>query len=409
MDNNIIGLTGGNHEKSERFHFDGITLDNLAIIAGQTPAYIYSRTLIDQKLKYTRDLLPDDIDLHYSIKANPHPQTVSVLAAQLDGLDVASHAEMVLALGTGTPPEKISFSGPGKNTKELRAAVAAGIVLHVESENELNRIIDISQELDHEAQVALRINPDFIARRSGMVMGGGSQPFGIDLEQIDQVLDLQKKSKLRLQGLHCYAGSQMLNANLVAELQTKTLDMMIGLVERHDLQDVALNIGGGFGIPYFAQEQPLDLATIGTQLEKRLKLIRVNSRIKKVIIELGRYLIAESGIYIARVIEKKFSREKTFLILEGGMNHHLAASGNLGQIIRRNFPVACSPHREDSHLETVSLVGPLCTPLDVLGADLQLPALDRGDLVAILNSGAYGFSASPHHFLSHPPPVELLI
>ena len=395
--------------KDKLYRYAGLTLEELAATAGRTPAYFYSRTLFDQKISETRQLLPDDIALHYSIKANPHPQTVSAIASKVDGLDVSSHAEMLLAIGAGISHMDISFSGPGKNNSELRAAILAGIVLHVESLSELDRIMEISAQTGKTANLVLRINPDFTARQSGMVMGGGSQPFGIDAEHIGSAIDKLHKSGQQCQGFHCYAGSQMLNAELVARLQAQTLAMMHKLVSDHQLDNVSLNIGGGFGVPYFPNETPLNLQFVGEQLDKQLELIRRVTRINKVIVELGRYIVAESGIYLARIIEKKVSRATTYVVLEGGMNHHLAASGNLGQVIRRNYPVECSFVKGSAAEESITLVGPLCTPLDVLGSDVLLPVLEAGDLVAVMNSGAYGFSASPHRFLSHPPPVEVLI
>lgn len=395
--------------KNDLYHFAGSTLEELAAIAGSTPAYIYSRSLARQQISALQKYLPEDVALHYSIKANPHPQIVSTIAALVDGLDVSSHAEMLLAIATGIEREAISFSGPGKTDKELKSALAAGIVLHVESISELNRINVISEETGNTANLVLRLNPDFTTRQSGMVMGGGPQPFGIDVEQAGEVLNIIKSSGNICQGLHCYSGSQMLNAELIADLQTNTLDMMTKLVNDHQLRNVSLNIGGGFGIPYFTNDKPLNVRLVGERLDKTLEKIRLNSNVNKIIVELGRYLVAQSGIYIARIIDKKKSRGTTYLVLEGGMNHHLAASGNLGQVIRRNYPINCSYNKDSLNSENVTLVGPLCTPLDVLGTDVELPVLQPGDLVAIMNSGAYGFSASPHRFLSHPAPSEVLI
>ena len=394
---------------NKQYRFNGYTLDDLAIIAGSTPAYIYGRQLLANRIAQLKNYLPEDIALHYSIKANPHPQTVSAIASSVDGLDVSSHAEMLLAIATGIPRRYISFSGPGKSEAELKAAIGAGIIIHVESLSELNRIIEISEQLGTAANLVLRINPDFTTRQSGMVMGGGSQPFGIDLERASDALQKIKAHDLQCQGLHCYSGSQMLNATVVAELQANTLDMMLKLVVDHELSKVSLNIGGGFGVPYFANEKPLDLQLVADQLDKKMDSFRINTDIEKIIIELGRSLVAESGIYLARIVEKKVSRGTIYLVLEGGMNHNLAASGNLGQVIRRNYPFECSGSTNNTGKETVTVVGPLCTPLDVLGADVELPVLFPGDLVAIRNSGAYGYSASPHKFLSHSPPSEILI
>ncbi len=391
------------------FRFAGRTLAELSDIAGPVAAYVYSREGISEKIRKTRNALPDTVHLHYSIKANPHALTLAHIASQVDGLDVASHAEMLQALATGISPERISFSGPGKTDTELKAAVAAGIVLHAESVNEIKRLIDIAEVLGCTPNIAIRINPDITVRQSGMVMGGGPQPFGIDIEEVDTAFAFLNSHGIPCAGLHCYTGSQMLNADLVSDLQAQTLDMMLSIVSQHNLSGITLNIGGGFGVPYFDNDTPLDIASVGQRLAEILESNPLQSRIKTVIIELGRYLVAESGIYLVKVIEKKQSRKKQYLVVEGGMNHNLAASGNLGQVLRRNYPVVASSALNSVHAEVVTVVGPLCTPLDILANDVHLPILQPGDYVAVLNSGAYGFSASPHGFLSHPPPVELLL
>ena len=395
------------------FRFAGHSLEELIDLAGTPSAYVYSRKTLSKKAYDTRAALPEKVQLHYSIKANPHSQTVAHLADLVDGMDVSSHAELLLALGSGLNPEKISFSGPGKTDREILSAITAGIVLHAESLNEIERLCQMANSLQKTPRIAIRINPDFTVKQSGMVMGGGPQPFGIDLEQIDSALNILNVNGVPCAGLHCYAGSQMLNANLVCSLHPQTMDMMLDIVRRNDLTDVSLNLGGGFGVPYFSHESSLDVRCVGEHLNNLIERVHDKTRISSIIIELGRYLIAESGIYISRIIEKKQSRGKLFLVVEGGMNHHLAASGNLGQAIRRNFPIEGNSllSRKISNQRTtiVSIVGPLCTPLDILASDIELPELEVGDHIAVLNSGAYGYSASPHRFLSHPAPAELLI
>lgn len=398
---------------NNNFQFAGRSMAELASLSQSAPLFVYSRAAISARIKLVKASLPSAVKLHYSIKANPHPLTIAHIAGRVNGMDVASHAEMLLALGAGVAPENISFSGPGKTDLELHAAVTAGIVIHAESVSEVERVLQISNLLNQRPLIALRINPEFSVKQSGMVMGGGSQPFGIDLDQLGNAMSALKSSGIACTGLHCYAGSQMLNASHVCKLQEQTFAMMMELVHTHDLVDVSLNLGGGFGVPYYSHEQALDIAQVGENLGSLMEHPSLEKRVGSVIIELGRYLVAEAGIYIARVTEKKQSRGKQFLIVQGGMNHHLAASGNLGQTIRRNFPVVGSSTRHDETLavdtETVSVVGPLCTPLDILASDIELPRLERGDHIAVLNSGAYGYSASPHGFLSHPLPVEILL
>ena len=371
---------------------------------------------LDANIAALRSALPDEVWLHYSLKANPLPQLISHIACQVDGLDVASHTELVTALGASKNPSTVSFSGPGKNDQELLAAVTAGIVIHVESMGELQRIAHVAKTVGSTPQLSVRINPDFTIRQSGMVMGGGAQPFGVDKEQAADVLAAIADYGFKCEGLHCYVGSQILSADIIIDTQKRILEMMTNLVQsaRLDADKCTFNIGGGFGIPYFAGETELDVTAVGDALSTQLDQLKQTLGKVRVAVETGRYVVGSAGIYISRVIDRKHSRGKTYLVVDGGLNHHLAATGNLGQVIRRNYPLRAlaansAPLQTVVELETVSVVGPLCTPLDILATDIDLPQLYVGDYVAVLQSGAYGYSASPHGFLGHAPPVELIV
>ena len=244
-----------------------------------------------------------------------------------------------------------------------------------------------------------------------MVMGGGPQPFGIDAERIVSAADEARALGLELVGLHCYPGSQILSADALGALHAATLELLTHLALEARLDAPSLNLGGGFGIPYAARDPELDLAAVGESLGRATEAAHARCAPSEIVVETGRYVAGPAGIYLARVVDRKTSRGRTFLVVDGGLNHHLAATGNLGQVIRRNYPVRGQSQdgSDDGATERVSVVGPLCTPLDLLADDVELPTLGPGDLVAVLQSGAYGCSASPHGFLGHPPPVELLL
>ena len=391
------------------FRFAGRTLDELVAIAGGTPVYLYDRAVIDASVARLRGDLPSDVRLHYSLKANPLAALVDHVSRLVDGLDITSHGELRTALGARADAKRISFSGPGKRDTELLAAVTAGVTIHLESAGELERVAAIAERTGCTPRLSVRVNPDFAIKQSGMVMGGGPQPFGIDREEIAAAIARLRELGLACDGLHCYAGSQMLSADVVADVQSRTLDMMVAIVRETRLDRVALNIGGGFGIPYFPKDTALDTRAVGEALAARLDRLASEIDVGEVALELGRHLVGEAGVYVARVVERKASRGERYLVLDGGLNHHLAATGNLGQVIRRNYPLVGSRAIDEAGAERTSVVGPLCTPLDVLAKDVRLPELEPGDLVAVLQSGAYGRSASPHGFLGHPPPLELLI
>jgi len=387
----------------------GMSLPRLAERVGQTPFFAYDRRLLSERIKHLRAVLPKEISLHYAIKANPMPAVVQHLAGLVDGFDVASSNEMNVALDTPTPATRVSFAGPGKTEAELGQAIAADITIEIESARELSAIAALAKKSSRAPRVALRVNPDFDVKGSGMRMGGGPAQFGVDAEQAPALLRDFARLGVDFVGLHIFAGSQNLNAALLQDVQTRTIELAIALSEHAPQPIRHLNIGGGFGIPYFPKDQPLDIRPIGENLAK-LIATRVTAKLPQaqLIIELGRYIVGECGIYVSRIIDRKISRGQVFLVTDGGMHHQLAASGNFGQVIRRNYPVAIGNRMGEAPAENASVVGCLCTPLDLLADKVDLPKAEIGDLVVVFQSGAYGLTASPTAFLSHPAPVEVL-
>jgi diaminopimelate decarboxylase len=387
----------------------GIPLTRLAERVGSTPFYAYDRALITARVATVRAALPDEIRLHYSIKANPMPAVVQHMAGLADGLDVASAGELKTALDTGFDPTHISFAGPGKATAELRRAVAAGVCINAESSAEIARIAAEAESLGIAPRVVLRVNPDFELKASGMRMGGGAKPFGIDAELIPQAVAQLRALGVNPLGLHIFCGSQSLKAEAIVDAHARSIELAQRLADECGVMPQMLNLGAGFGIPYFPGESPLELEPIGASLAALLPRVRAAFGQVRVSLEAGRYLVGEAGVYVARVVERKVSRGQVFLVTDGGLHHHLAASGNFGQVIRKNYPAAIGNRIAQVPTETVSVVGPLCTPLDVLADRMDLPAAQAGDLVVVFQSGAYGLTASPTAFLGHPAPAEVLV
>jgi diaminopimelate decarboxylase len=387
----------------------GVPLTELAQRVGRTPFYAYDRKLISQRVELLRKHLPRRVHLHYAIKANPMPEVVRHLAGVVDGLDVASAGELQVALGAGMSPATISFAGPGKTDMDLVQAVAAGIVVNLESEREMERLATIGTSKGARPRVAVRVNPDFELKSSGMKMGGGPKQFGVDAERVPAMLERIGRLNLDFQGFHIFSGAQNLRADAIAEAQQKTVELALRLAEHAPAPVRVLNIGGGFGIPYFPGDEPLNVAAIGANLTKVLDGLDSRLPHAQVVIELGRFLVGEAGIYVCRVIDRKLSRGHVFLVTDGGLHHHLAASGNFGQVVRKNYPVVVGNRVRGNERETVSVVGPLCTPLDLLAENMEMAKADVGDLVVVFQSGAYGLTASPTAFLSHPAPVEILV
>lgn len=385
----------------------GYSPAQVCAIAGGTPCYVYDRQAITDRVAQLRAHLPAELELHYAIKANPMPAVVQHLSGLVDGLDVASQRELHTALATGIDPKEISFAGPGKSLAEIRAAVASGITLMAESLAQVDAAIDAAEALGIAPRVALRVNPAFELKASGMKMTGGAKPFGIDSEQLPAVIRHCRQRSVEPCGLHLFTGSQNLNADAICEAHSAVTELALALINSEGLQLDFVNIGGGLGIPYFPGEKPLELAPIGANLRQLQTQVSQNCD-AKLVLEMGRYLVGEAGLYLCQIREIKESRGSTYLVVDGGLHQHLANSGNFGQVIRKNYPVELvgGDHQQP---QRVTVVGPLCTPLDIVADKVTLPGAQPGDLVAVRQSGAYGYSASPRDFLGHPQPTELLL
>ncbi|MEM8517351.1 diaminopimelate decarboxylase [Janthinobacterium sp. CAN_S7] len=395
--------------QGDMLELGGVSLRRLAQRVGSTPFYAYERAHITRRVSALRAALPAGVHVHYAMKANPMPAVVQCLAGLVDGIDVASGGELATALDTPMAPQCISFAGPGKRDGELAQAVAAGVLINVESGAQVERVALASERLGVTARVAVRVNPDFALRRTGMRMGGGAQPFGVDAALVPALLGRIGQLGLDFHGLHLYAGSQNLSAAALVEAQALSVQLALQLADSAPAPLRTLNIGGGFGVPYFPGDQALELAPVAQGLQRQLAILARAAPGARLNLELGRYLVAEAGIYVCTVLERKVSHGQVFLVTDGGLHHHLAASGNFGQLIRKNYPVAIGNRLQGGAREVASVVGPLCTPLDLLADQMEMARAQEGDLVVVFQSGAYGLTASPTAFLGHPLPAEVLV
>jgi diaminopimelate decarboxylase len=386
----------------------GRRVDALAAEAGGTPLFVYDAAMVRRRVDRFRSAFRG-INLHYAIKANTYAPLLAEVAKIVDGLDVASDGEMHAALAAGADTADISFAGPGKTDAELIAAIGAGVTLNLESEGEAERAIAIARRCGRRVRLAVRVNPNFEIRGSGMRMGGGAKPFGVDAERVPALVRRLIEAEADWRGFHIFAGSQALDAEALIEAQAATIALAATLAEAAGAAPPLVNLGGGFGIPYFGGEKALDIEAVGAALHEALKTRPRILAESAFAIELGRWLVGEAGVYLTRIVDRKVSHGKTFLVTDGGMHHQLAASGNFGQIVRRNYPVAIATRFGEQPAEEVTIVGCLCTPLDRLGDDVMLPRAEVGDLVAVFLAGAYGLSASPQAFLGHRPAREILV
>ncbi len=386
----------------------GMRVRDCVARAGGAPLFVYDAGMIAARIAAFYAAVPG-VGLHYAVKANPFAPLLAFMATRVDGFDIASGGELALLHAAGVAGGRVGFAGPGKRDADLAMAIAAGVTLHIESGGEADRALAAGARAGIAPRVAVRINPDFELGGAGMRMGGGARPFGVDALDVPALVRRLVSAGADWQGFHVYAGSQSLDANAIVAAQVATLDLVARLADSAGIAVPRCNLGGGFGIPYFAGQRPLDLNTVGTGLTDALARRAPVLTDTRFIIELGRWLVGEAGVYLAEVIDRKHSRGETFLVVDGGLHHQLAASGNFGSVIRRNYPCAVAT-RIDAKVDDVAhVVGCLCTPLDRLGDALALPHADPGDLIALFCAGAYGASASPATFLGHGPARELLI
>jgi len=387
----------------------GKTARELVELAGRTPAFVYSKDHLTKRVHDLRKAMPDRLGINYAIKANPFAPLLNHMAGLVDGFDIASGGELALAQAAGIDPDKISFAGPGKRDAELKAAIEAGVTLNVESENEARRALKISKQIGKTPRIAIRVNPSFELRGSGMKMGGGAKPFGIDQDRVPALAREIIEAGAEWRGFHIFTGSQALSAEAIIEAQANVLQLANQLCNEIGQPLPKLNMGGGFGIPYFHGDEPVDIAAIGAAMEDQLSSLPANLSETKFCIELGRYLVGEAGVYLTEIVDRKESHGHSFLITDGGLHHQLAASGNFGTVVRRNYPAAIATKFGVEPSEEASIVGCLCTPLDRLADKAHLPPAEVGDLVVIFCAGAYGASASPAAFLGQGPAAELLV
>ncbi|MEO9469416.1 pyridoxal-dependent decarboxylase, exosortase A system-associated [Parasphingorhabdus sp.] len=372
-----------------------------------SPVFVYSKELLTKRLADLRQAMPDGLDIHYAMKANPFGPLLEHMVSLVDGIDIASGGELSMALAAGA--DHISFAGPGKRDKELIAAIEAGVTINIESPTECDRALDIAAKAGKTPILAIRVNPDFDLKGSGMKMGGGAKQFGMDIDLVAPVVAKILEADGNWRGFHIFAGSQALKADAIIETQAQTLALAARLAGEIGVAPAHVNLGGGIGIPYFPGDESVDIVAVGAALSKELESLPDILKDTQFAVELGRYLVGEAGVYLTQIVDRKISCGETFLITDGGLHHQLAASGNFGTVVKRNYPAAIANKFGIEPEEVVSIVGCLCTPLDRLSDNANMPTANVGDIVAMFCAGAYGATASPANFLGQGPATEIFL
>jgi diaminopimelate decarboxylase len=389
----------------------GLSVEDIATTYG-TPFYLYDSEGFVRQYECLRRALPETIDIYYSVKANPHPRVISIFVGHGAGCEIASGGEYALARRAGAAPERVIFAGPAKGREELEYVVSHGIgEIHLESFEEIEMLECVAQQRHTTVNVSIRINPS-AALGGGLLMGGQPTAFGFEEEMLrDVIRTVTRCPHLRLRGIHLYTGTQILDARALLAYWQHAISIGKQASDLAGTPLQTIDLGGGLGIPYFAHEEELDLDALASGARKLINSVKSDARLAdcRFMVEPGRFLAGPAGVYVARVRSVKTCRGSIFVVLDGGMNHHLAASGNLGQVIRRDYPILNLSRGSSTNPTTVIIVGPLCTPIDTMGRKVTISQPEPGDLIGILQSGAYGLTASPLNFLSHPTPAEVLV
>jgi diaminopimelate decarboxylase len=394
-------------------HLGGLSVGHLAELVG-TPYFAYHGEAVEERIRAVREALGEGTDLYFSIKANPSLGLCQLIAGLGAGAELASIGELHLARAAGFPPGRVLFAGPGKTDEELEAAVRWGIQsVNVESAAEIARLEEVGRRFSSRVPVCLRVNPRDQVLGAQMRMGGGNTQFGIDEELLPETIArFGACQHVAIVGIHVYVGSQLVDVDALAAHHHDVLDIAEAVGGQLDRPLEIIDLGGGFAVPYFEGSHDFDLAAFASAFADVRRRHRLSPALAaaKLVIELGRYLVAEAGIYVTRVLDVKASRGVRYVVLDGGMNHHITATGNFGQVFRRPYPVAVLDRMDEECDAVAAVVGPCCTPLDAFGREIPVPAdVKEGDLIGVFYSGAYGLSASSVGFLSHPTPAEVLV
>jgi diaminopimelate decarboxylase len=397
--------------------YDIIPKDYVLKLAGeiQLPAFVYFSRIVKSKYDQLLYCLPEKFAVHYALKANPNKKLLQYIRSLGLGADVGSLGELQLAEDAGYPPEKIEFTGPGKTSQELSYAIDLGIsAINIESISEIEKIVHICTKKNKTANVGIRLNSARQTQGSRIKMSGDTQ-FGIIEDDVNKALEIIRANatKVNFVGLHMHLGSQILESQQLLSNFKFILERAYEIKNSHKINIAKINFGGGWGVDMFASQASLDLSLLKKTLSDLLadSKCRSSFRNTRFIIEPGRFLVAESGVYLVKIVTRKKGYRKEFLIVDGGMHQLYAAAGGIGQVFQRNYQIDIVSKTENAvEKKNFTITGNLCAPADVLANNIQLDRqVAEGDILAFFNSGAYGYTASPTGFLSHALPTEIVV
>lgn len=376
-----------------------------------SPVFIYCKKVIEDQYKLLYENLPQQFNIFYAQKSNPHPEILKLLNSLGAGCDTASKGEVLSAFKAGFSEDKIMLTGPGKTKEELELAVDKNLhSVNIESLQEAILLNQICLKKNKVQNVLIRINPVFEAGETNRIIGGmGVSKFGIDMEQIPDVIEAIKNlSSIKIKGIHIFNSSQILDASRILESTKNVIDTAMILKDKFEIDVEHIDLGGGFGIPYSDNESLLNVKKLGDELNALISKSPYENFLKnvKLIYEPGRFLSGQCGIYLTKVLYTKKSSGKNIAVVDGGI-HHMLRPALIGQghLIKNLTGIYENRTTKEEYL----VAGPLCTSLDELSKNELLHQVKQGDFLAVLNAGAYGFTESMPYFLTQSPAIELFV
>jgi len=387
----------------------GYAVGELIADAGRTPLFVYDNNIIGGQIAALRAAMPDGLAINYSVTANPYEPLLNFLGRYVDGFRVVSRGELEHLKRAGLAGIGMTFAGPGKRDDELEAGIAAGATISLESEGEAARAIEAGERVGIQPKLAVRVNPPFSIEHGRISLGARPTPFGVDAGRVPSLVEGLLEAGVDWRGLHIFAASQCLDDDVLIDAHKAIIACAGDIVNELGLPLPELNLGGGFDVPCFPGERPIDVYRMARALHETVcdgPELLATTRLS---LELGRWLVAESGVYLTRVLDRTESCGQTFLTTDGGGHHLLGATGCLLEQGRGNFPIAVANRFDAPAEEQVTVTGCLATPHDLFGDEVMLPRAEPGDLIAIFCAGAYGLTASPQGWESRPSAREVLV
>lgn len=370
-----------------------------------TPIFIYDYNKIEEQCKKLQRIFSHKADIYYSMKANPTIGICQVINRFIKQVEISSLGELYCAFKAGFKTKNILFSGPGKKIRDLEIAVRHKVKISIESVEEMRILNEICKHNQTEADVLVRINPDFNHLSRSIIMTGISSQFGIDTDDFQDIINIIDRKHINLLGISVYLGSQILDEDTIIKNSEDIINLALNLRDKYQYKLKEINLGGGFGISYFDKSE-LNVS----KLEKGFKelLNKYNDSLKDInlIFESGRYIVADCGMYLTKILYKKVSKGKNYLICDGGLNHILGSS-YYNREIRDNYPI--NVFNKEGETDEYYIAGPLCTPKDIFGRKAMIVKPDIGDYICVNKVGAYGLTFSPIRFISHLTPAEVLV